>query len=73
MMPAEIRRLKKTFRDGFESLSIYLERRLIIVFLMGFASGLPFLLSTGHDYLIYIIISLLAIYLLIRYCFGHLR
>ena len=31
---------------GFlEAISIYWERRLIIIFLMGFASGLPFLLS----------------------------
>jgi len=32
-------------RGHFEFISIYWERRLIIVFLMGFASGLPFLLS----------------------------
>jgi len=32
-------------RDAVESISIYWERRLIIVFFMGFASGLPFLLS----------------------------
>jgi len=33
-------------RYGFiEAFKVYWERRLIIVFLMGFASGLPFLLS----------------------------
>ena len=37
---------RKPKRLGFiETLSVYREKRLIIVFLMGFASGLPFLLS----------------------------
>lgn len=40
-MSSETARLK----GYLESVSIYWERRLIIVFLMGFASGLPFLLS----------------------------
>jgi len=37
---------RRKFGSGFrEALSVYWERRLIIVFLMGFASGLPFLLT----------------------------
>lgn len=32
-------------RDFLQGVSIYWERRLIFIFLMGFASGLPFLLS----------------------------
>ncbi|MDH3229107.1 MAG: AmpG family muropeptide MFS transporter [Alphaproteobacteria bacterium] len=32
-------------RDWFDALAVYLERRLVIVFLMGFASGLPLALS----------------------------
>ncbi len=33
--------------DWREAVSVYWERRLIIIFLMGFASGLPFLLSAA--------------------------
>jgi len=44
-MLSHTRRTRQFGRGFSESVSIYLERRLIIVFLMGFASGLPFLLS----------------------------
>ncbi len=44
-MPAETQSLKRLGRGWFEAVSFYCERRLIIVFLMGFASGLPFALS----------------------------
>ncbi|MFH1488042.1 MAG: AmpG family muropeptide MFS transporter [Pseudomonadota bacterium] len=44
-MPAESRNVTKWGRFSFDAVSFYLERRLIIVFLMGFASGLPLLLS----------------------------
>ncbi|NIO12093.1 MAG: MFS transporter [Deltaproteobacteria bacterium] len=44
-MPAETQNLKQFGRGWFEAVSFYCERRLIIVFVMGFASGLPFLLS----------------------------
>ena len=44
-MPVLTRNLKRLGRGFLEAISIYWERRLIIVFLMGFASGLPFLLS----------------------------
>jgi len=37
--------LMQVGQKWYETLSIYCERRLIIIFLMGFASGLPFLLS----------------------------
>jgi PAT family beta-lactamase induction signal transducer AmpG len=37
--------LMRMGQKWYETLSIYSERRLIIIFLMGFASGLPFLLS----------------------------
>jgi PAT family beta-lactamase induction signal transducer AmpG len=36
---------RRAGRDWIESLAVYLERRLIIVFLFGFASGLPLLLT----------------------------
>lgn len=39
--------MKRLGRHYLEAVSIYWERRLIIVFLMGFASGLPFLLSAA--------------------------
>jgi PAT family beta-lactamase induction signal transducer AmpG len=42
-MPAEDSGLKRS--PWIEALSVYWESRLVIVFLMGFASGLPFLLS----------------------------
>ena len=45
MMPTGKRSLERLVRSSLESVLIYWERRLIIVFLMGFASGLPFLLS----------------------------
>ena len=45
MMQTETMRLRRWGHDYLEAVSIYCERRLIIVFLMGFASGLPFLLS----------------------------
>ena len=38
---------KSTPAKWLETISIYWERRLIIIFLMGFASGLPFLLTGG--------------------------
>jgi PAT family beta-lactamase induction signal transducer AmpG len=37
--------LRSLHRNFFDAVSTYWETRLIIVFLMGFASGLPFLLS----------------------------
>lgn len=37
--------LRQSGRDFMQGVSIYWERRLIFIFLMGFASGLPFLLS----------------------------
>ena len=37
--------LRRTAQSIREAISVYWERRLIIVFVMGFASGLPFLLS----------------------------
>jgi PAT family beta-lactamase induction signal transducer AmpG len=40
-----INTLKSLGLNSLEAISVYLERRLIIVFFMGFASGLPFLLS----------------------------
>jgi len=46
-MPSDISNAKSTPAKWLETISIYWERRLIIVFLMGFASGLPFLLSGG--------------------------
>jgi PAT family beta-lactamase induction signal transducer AmpG len=45
MMPTGKRSLERLVRSSLETVLIYWERRLIIVFLMGFASGLPFLLS----------------------------
>ena len=45
MMPTGNRSLERFVRSSLETVLIYWERRLIIVFLMGFASGLPFLLS----------------------------
>ena len=45
MMPTGNRSLERLVRSSLETVLIYWERRLIIVFLMGFASGLPFLLS----------------------------
>ena len=45
MMPDETHSLRRLGQGWFQALSIYCERRLVIVFLMGFASGLPFLLS----------------------------
>jgi PAT family beta-lactamase induction signal transducer AmpG len=47
MMSAETGKIMRWGRDCLEEVSIYWERRLIIVFLMGFASGLPFLLSAA--------------------------
>jgi PAT family beta-lactamase induction signal transducer AmpG len=44
-MPPETQTPTQWGRQWVEALSVYWERRLIIVFLMGFASGLPFLLS----------------------------
>jgi PAT family beta-lactamase induction signal transducer AmpG len=44
-MLSETLRLQKLGHGFLEAISIYWEKRLIIVFLMGFASGLPFLLS----------------------------
>ncbi len=41
---SETGRLRQFGQGFFDAVSIYWERRLIIVFLMGFASGLPFLL-----------------------------
>ena len=44
-MLSQTRRIRQFGRGLSEAISIYWERRLIIVFLMGFASGLPFLLA----------------------------
>jgi len=44
-MLSQTRRIRQFGHGVGEAISIYWERRLIIVFLMGFASGLPFLLS----------------------------
>jgi len=44
-MISESLRLGQLVRDFVESIKIYWERRLIFVFFMGFASGLPFLLT----------------------------
>jgi len=44
MDSSETGRLRHLGQGFFDAVSIYWERRLIIVFLMGFASGLPFLL-----------------------------
>ena len=44
MIFSETGRLRHLGQGFFDAVSIYWERRLIIVFLMGFASGLPFLL-----------------------------
>lgn len=41
----ESRSLRRLGQFLIEAVSIYLERRLIIIFFMGFVSGLPFLLS----------------------------
>jgi len=38
---------RRVWNDWLDAVSVYWERRLIIVFLMGFASGLPFLLSAA--------------------------
>ena len=38
---------RKSWNAWLDAVSVYGERRLIIVFLMGFASGLPFLLSAA--------------------------
>jgi len=45
MMQAESYNLKRLQRSFLEAVKIYSDHRLIIVFFMGFASGLPFLLS----------------------------
>ena len=44
-MISETRRLQQLGSGFFEGVKIYWEKKLFIVFLMGFASGLPFLLS----------------------------
>ncbi|UCF94793.1 MAG: MFS transporter, partial [Desulfobacterales bacterium] len=44
-MPTAIHGLRQLGHGVLKAVAIYGERRLIIVFLMGFASGLPFLLS----------------------------
>jgi PAT family beta-lactamase induction signal transducer AmpG len=44
-MLSESQRLEQWGHRFFEAISIYWERRLIIIFLMGFTSGLPLLLS----------------------------
>ena len=41
---SETSRLRQMGQGFFDAVSIYWEKRLVIVFLMGFASGLPFLL-----------------------------
>jgi PAT family beta-lactamase induction signal transducer AmpG len=38
---------RRFWNDWLDAVAVYRERRLIIVFLMGFASGLPFLLSAA--------------------------
>ncbi|MBC8246546.1 MAG: MFS transporter, partial [Deltaproteobacteria bacterium] len=44
MVFSETGRFRHLGQGFFDAVSIYGEKRLIIVFLMGFASGLPFLL-----------------------------
>lgn len=44
-MLSQTRRIRQFGRGFREAISIYREKRLIIVFLMGFASGMPFLLA----------------------------
>ena len=44
-MSSDLRGLRQLGSGFVEAFKVYWERRLIIVFLMGFASGLPFLLS----------------------------
>jgi PAT family beta-lactamase induction signal transducer AmpG len=44
-MHPDSQRLTRLGRDLLQGVSIYWEKRLIFIFLMGFASGLPFLLS----------------------------